>query len=1379
MKKFTAVLLASAGVFSLTVSAMAAAPAWTGATSSWFTAANWDTNTVPAAGDSVTVSNSGTAQIDGAQSTAALTSLSITGVSTVDVQAGSSLSATNINVGDGATNGILLLSGSTNVTGAIALSLGRITNRVAGGSIANAVSFSGNFNTIATGVAFTMSGVLSGTGGFTLSGIGPVTLTGVNTYTGPTTISAGTLALSGSGSIASSSAINNAAIFDISGATSGATIKGLSGAGSVKLGANALTFSGNAVSTFSGAISDGGIAGGTGGSVVLAGTSNLLLTGANTYTGGTTMGTGSLLTIGNNTTTGSIVGNIVNNGTVLTFRRSDAYTFAGVISGSGQVSHLGNSVLTLTGANTYTGQTVINPGTLALSGAGGVAGSSLINLSNAASIFDISGTTGGATVKSLSGPGAVKLGSKTLTVSAPDSAILSGVISDGGVAGGTGGSVAITGGTIFFTGASTYTGGTTIASGATLALGQASASGSVIGNIVNNGTLALSHTDNSATIVNAISGTGGVSSLGNNTLTAASTYTGTTVHAINTLFLSGAGAITGTSDLALSGFRAAGFDISGITAAGTSIGSLSSCVLCTGSDTVAMPGSTVTLGAKTLTLTNAFGTFLGVISGTGGLTIAGGTEVLSGTNTYTGATNLSGGTLNVTGSISSSAVTVTSGTLMGNGTVGATTVKSGGNLSPGNGAGAIGTLNVNGNLSLESGAITNADLSTSANDKLLVTGTAAIGGTLNASFASGTYTVGQQFILVTSTGALSGAYSAFNATGLSSNLLSALSYDSRNIFLTVQPGFTASGSTTINSGSTVAVSGNQTSGGLSGNGGTLSISNGTLTANQSINTTFAGVITGNGAIAKTGTGTLILNGASNYTGGTTIVGGVLEIGDAGSPGASILGPVTVGSGGTLMGHGTINGTVGIGAGGTFNPGGSIGTTTVGSATFASGSTFTVETNAAGQSDRINATGAVVIENGATLAVQPEAPLASYGRATTYTVIQAAGGVSGTFSTVTSSTATLLPSVSYSSNAVSLTLLRPDMITAVGNTTNQRNAGAALLAAGTGATSILVALGSQNDAGIQQGFGQLSGEIYASLRSAAIEDSRIIRNTVLDHIGRRSDGTVVWGSAFGGYGSIGTDGNASGLHHDSVGVIAGADMPVRNGFRLGLAGAYVSNNASVAGKTSSATGSSGHVVAYGGWSDDIIDVRVGGDYGWGKAQVTRTVTALAQTSTNSQDQQTGQLFADIGYKFAMPGATVEPYAGIASISATSGAFAENGGSAALSGREKTDTQTYSTLGLRAALAPMQPYDSVGPLTPHIDLGWQHAFKTVLPSQVITFQSLAQSFSVMGAPLASNAAAVRVGFDLAIRPQAILSLDYDGSFASRVQNNAIRGSFAWHF
>lgn len=88
------------------------------------------------------------------------------------------------------------------------------------------------------------------------------------------------------------------------------------------------------------------------------------LIGTNTYSGGTTIHPTATLQLGNGGTTGSIVGNVANNG-VLTFNRADTMTFAGAISGTGIVNQNGSGTTILTSAaNSYSGATNINSGVL-------------------------------------------------------------------------------------------------------------------------------------------------------------------------------------------------------------------------------------------------------------------------------------------------------------------------------------------------------------------------------------------------------------------------------------------------------------------------------------------------------------------------------------------------------------------------------------------------------------------------------------------------------------------------------------------------------------------------------------------------------------------------------------------------------------------------------------------------------------------------------------------------------------------------------------------------------------------------------------------------------------------------------------------------------
>src|SRR5258705_9506946 len=103
------------------------------------------------------------------------------------------------------------------------------------------------------------------------------------------------------------------------------------------------------------------------------------LTGTNTYSGGTTISAGTLQ-VGNGGTTGSITGDVTDNG-VLAFDRSDSVTFAGAISGTGSVTQIGTGTTILTGTNTYSGGTTISAGTLQI-GTGTTPGHNTANTMN-------------------------------------------------------------------------------------------------------------------------------------------------------------------------------------------------------------------------------------------------------------------------------------------------------------------------------------------------------------------------------------------------------------------------------------------------------------------------------------------------------------------------------------------------------------------------------------------------------------------------------------------------------------------------------------------------------------------------------------------------------------------------------------------------------------------------------------------------------------------------------------------------------------------------------------------------------------------------------------------------------------------------------------
>jgi autotransporter-associated beta strand protein len=197
----------------------------------------------------------------------------------------------------------------------------------------------------------------------------------------------------------------------------------------------------------------------------------------------------------------------------------------------------------------------------------------------------------------------------------------------------------------------------------------------------------------------------------------------------------------------------------------------------------------VVLGATTLTVggNNLSTTLTGVITdGTGSarggsLVKAGtGTLTLSGANDYTGTTTVNAGALVVTGAIANSAVTVNAGgTLAGTGTVGATTIMSGGTFAPGN---SLGTMTVQGNLAFQSGAIYLVQVTPSTASSANVTGSAALAGTVNASFAPGSY-VTRRYTILSSAGGRSGTFDTLSTTNLPAGFTANLGYTANDVIL--------------------------------------------------------------------------------------------------------------------------------------------------------------------------------------------------------------------------------------------------------------------------------------------------------------------------------------------------------------------------------------------------------------------------------------------------------------------------------------------------------------------------------------------------------------------------------------------------------------------
>jgi autotransporter-associated beta strand protein len=715
----------------------------------------------------------------------------------------------------------------------------------------------------------------------------------------------------------------------------------------------------------------------------------LALQGTNTYTGGTTINNGRLvITTGDAALGATGAGNdvTINNGQLLiataaltTARNftisgdvriepfTAAATINGIISGSGNLIRVGNSALTLTGANTYTGTTTNRTGTMTIGGGNGSIASS--------SAYDFSGTIAldNATANNnnrLSDTATITSRGATITMSGNSAAT-----------------------TTEAAGPLNLTSGNSTVTVTPNAAQQASLSFAAI-NQLNRSTLFVRGTSLGAAAANGVAqviagntipmigggGAGGTTTISVIPWAIGNTGAATTLGSTH-LTQSGSGALR---PLAASEYAA---DFSGsplnnvrITAAlAAPAGSTANALLFAPAVAATLSGGPINitsgsfLYSPTAAVTGTVSAGLnfgaaegyihtsntlnisGVISGTNGVTFnpfAGSTITLTGANTYSGPTVLNVGQLTFSGLIdpsvagplgqSSSPITLNSGSaitriwvngdttfnrdlvIAGNPNASTTTV--------GLGSTSTNNITVNGNVDLQrrltiengtlpttfNGVISGAGSLTDAFSSLVVlNGTNTYSG--GTEISTGTYQLGNDAGFGSGTVFFIGAGGTIRGSGT----------DPRTIANRVQ----------INSTFSTTAASNPTFGGaaplnftgvidLNGGRRGLNITNTALT-------TFSGEVV-NGALDKFGTGNLALTRATgnSYTGGTIVNAGTLTLNNT-SGSATGSGTINVLSAGTLAGSFSVSGAAQLA--GTLNPGGTNG---IGTANFGNSLTLT-------------------------------------------------------------------------------------------------------------------------------------------------------------------------------------------------------------------------------------------------------------------------------------------------------------------------------------------------------------------------------------------------------------------------------------------------------
>jgi outer membrane autotransporter protein len=648
----------------------------------------------------------------------------------------------------------------------------------------------------------TLANAITGAGSLAKSGVGRLVLTGTSAIGGGLSASAGALVLRGgsfAAGISGTIEVQGGSLTVEQGATltngtgqlvviNGSTL--ITGAGSRAIVGSALVQGAGAGGAGSLTIADGGVVESGSASVFgfFGGTAEVLITGAGSrwdlcncatlsiglgsgFAGSVTVADGATLTvseiqiaegsrlnIGNGGLAGTIETPLISSSGLIVADFSGTGTLAANIEplffegGGGALTKRGPGVLTLSGANTYTGPTTLEGGVLSVAADNNL-GALASTLALNGGVLRVTGTGFAQSLRPISfGPagGGFDIASAGHVFTLTQSFSGTGSFSKAGE------------GTLLLAGAHSYSGATNV-SGGVLRAGVAGAFSPNSAFVVAAGaTLALNGFDQS---LGSLAGAGAVE-LGSATLTTGGNG-GTTAFG---------GAITGTGGLVKTGAGTFLLDGANSYSGGTTIsgGALSG-------NSVSLQGAILNNAALIFDQASA-GTYAGALSGSGTLTKRGaGALTLTGTSPFTGPTSVEAGLLVVNGSLAGSVVTLNGGALAGTGTVAGVNAASG-MVAPGN---SIGTLTVVGNVAFGPGSIFQVEVDAAgAGDRIVATGSALItGGLVQVLAAQGDYAPTSRYTILTAQGGVSGQFASLT-TNLAF-LTPTLSYGANDVVLTL------------------------------------------------------------------------------------------------------------------------------------------------------------------------------------------------------------------------------------------------------------------------------------------------------------------------------------------------------------------------------------------------------------------------------------------------------------------------------------------------------------------------------------------------------------------------------------------------------------------
>jgi len=432
------------------------------------------------------------------------------------------------------------------------------------------------------------------------------------------------------------------------------------------------------------------------------------------------------------------------------------------------------------------------------------------------------------------------------------------------------------------------------------------------------------------------------------------------------------------------------------------------------------------------------------------------------------------------------------------------------------------------------------------------------------------------------------------------------------------------------------------------------------------------------------------------------------------------------------------------------------------------------------------------------------PGTNYAPRSTYRILNAAGGLTGTFASVNELYPFLQSTLSYDANNAYLNLAIGGFAAAAATPT-QATVGNVLDANVNNATgdfaTVLgaMAFNTFTNAQAQATLQAISGNNYAGFSSSMVQGAQLFMNNFANQTGGGGspvsnrvalaeacdvacDSTTspkwgAWGGALGGLGTIGANQSVGSVTYNAGGFAAGLDRSITDSFRMGVTAGYTTGTQWVSGFDGLGRSNTFQVGLYGGFAQDKVyaDALIGYAYTWNQMWRNITIpglqqrTALGQTGAN---QWYGQI--ETGYRFDLgtnANAFITPFARLQAYTASQNAFTETGAqSLNLSVAQQQTNSLRSVIG--AQIGGSMDLGWREKLLMQLRLGWSHEYAdTARPVSATLAGAPAMPFTTFGVAPQRDGVVLGLSANTAIAEATSIYLRYEGDISGQDSAHAL--------